>query len=288
MVRHASRPSSRDYCDRRRAATLLKHSVDLPAGILDSDDAKAAVGRAAAGKKLWPLIAIGKGDAKSLVNAIRLDGTALRDSDANRWQHVAAVLANALRRREIDARWDAFGRDIGMWAGDQRRRSIEFCRSMLAVCDEARAQSASLHSITANAFSLEVLSGNSSLCAALANQIRSAATAARLAAVEQERRRVRALFDNSSDRTSALVRQLLDDVIGKGAAGPDKVAAVWNGILKTSRRSKGSSPRFRGSRIICSHYRQRRCADVGKAVEEREGRSRRRPGHTGRLARCLG
>ena len=213
-------------------ATLLKHSVDLPAGILDSDDAKAAVGRAAAGQKLWPLIAIGKGDAKSLVNAIRLDGTALRDSDANRWQHVAAVLANALRRREIDARWDAFGRDIGMWAGDQRRRSIEFCRSMLAVCDEARAQSASLHSITANAFSLEVLSGNSSLCAALANQIRSAATAARLAAVEQERRRVRALFDNSSDRTSALVRQLLDDVIGKGAAGPDKVAAVWNGILK--------------------------------------------------------
>ena len=232
VVRHASRPSSRDYCDRRRAG--------MPAQAFSRSTRRHSRQRrcqsggrsAAAGQKLWPLIAIGKGDAKSLVNAIRLDGTALRDSDANRWQHVAAVLANALRRREIDARWDAFGRDIGMWAGDQRRRSIEFCRSMLAVCDEARAQSASLHSITANAFSLEVLSGNSSLCAALANQIRSAATAARLAAVEQERRQVRALFDNSSDRTSALVRQLLDDVIGKGAAGPDKVAAVWNGILK--------------------------------------------------------
>ena len=209
-------------------ATLLKHSVDLPAGILDSDEAKAAIGRAAAGQKLWPLIAIGKWDVKLLVNAIKFDGTALKDNDAKRWQHVAAVLANALRRREVHARWDAFSKE----AGGQEHTSFEFCQRMLEVADKARAQSALLSSIIANAFSLDTLSGDPNLCGALAGQIRASATAARLAAVEHERRRVRALFDNSSDRTSALVRQLLDDVIGKGSAEPDKVAAIWNGILK--------------------------------------------------------
>jgi hypothetical protein len=211
---------------------LFKRSVDLPPSILDNDDAKAAIGRASTGQKLWPLLAIGKGDAKALISDVKLDGMPLKEGDTNGWQHVAAVLANALRQREVYARWDAFAREIGIWAGDQRRTTIEFCRSLLAVSEEAKVQSALLSSVSANAFSLETLSGDPSLCSALANQIRAAATSARLARVEQERRRVRALFENGSDRTSALVRQLLDEVVGKGAAASDKITAVWGGVLK--------------------------------------------------------
>src|SRR4029453_18786399 len=164
-------------------AKLLRSSVDLPPGALDNDDAKAAIGRAASGQRLWPLVAVGKGDAKALVGAIRLDGSPLKDGDIEGWKHVATVLANAMRQRETHARWDAFARSIGIPDGGQRRTSIEFCRRMLAACDAARAQSELLSSIVARAFNLEALANNPSLCAALAAQIRAAGSPARLAPV---------------------------------------------------------------------------------------------------------
>ena len=213
-------------------ATLLKRSVDLPPGLLDNDDAKAAIGRAASGQRMWPLVSVGKGDAKALVGAIRLDGSPPKDGDAEGWKHVAAVLANAMRQRETHARWDAFARSVGIPDGGQRRTAIEFCRSMLAACDAARAQSDLLSSVVAKAFNLEALANNPSLCAALAAQIRAAASAARLAAVDKERRRVRSLFENKGDRTSALVLQLLDEVIGSGDVQAGKVAGLWRSVLR--------------------------------------------------------
>ena len=181
---------------------------------------------------MWPLVSVGKGDAKALVGAIRLDGSPLKDGDAQGWKHVAAVLANAQRQRETHARWDAFARSVGIPDGGQRRTSIEFCRSMLAACDAARAQSDLLSTIVAKAFNLEALANNPSLCAALAAQIRAAASAARLAAVDKERQRVRSLFENKGDRTSALVLQLLDEVIGSRDVQAAKVAGLWRSVLR--------------------------------------------------------
>jgi AAA domain-containing protein len=220
-----------DETDEERAK-LLKRAVDLPAGILDSEDATAAIGRAASGQRMWPLVAVGKGNAKGLVGAVRLDGSPPKDGDAEGWKHVAAVLANAMRQRETHARWDAFARSAGIPDGGQRRTPIEFSRGMLAACDAARAQSQLLSSIVAKAFNLDALASNPSLCAALAAQIRAAASAARLAAVDKERRWVRSLFENKGDRTSALVLQLLDDVIGSGDVQAGKVAGLWRSVLR--------------------------------------------------------
>jgi hypothetical protein len=213
-------------------AKLLSRSVDLPPGLLDNDDAKAAIGRAASGQRMWPLVTVGKGDAKALVGAIRLDASPLKDGDAQGWKHVAAVLANAQRQRETHARWDAFAKSVGIPDGGQRRTSIEFCRSLLAACDAARAQSDLLSTIVAKAFNLEALANNPSLCAALAAQIRAAASATRLAAVDKERQRVRSLFENKGDRTSALVLQLLDEVIGSRDVQAAKVAGLWRSVLR--------------------------------------------------------
>ena len=213
-------------------ATLLKRSVDLPRGMLDNEDAKAAIVRAAAGEKLWSLIAFGKSEAKALVNSIRLDGARPKENDATGWQHVAAVLANALRQREVVARWDAFARDIGVPVDAQRRTVIEFFQNLLIVSNEARSQSAFLGTVIGKQFGLESLSTDPQFCAGLAKQIRAASTAARLAAVGQERQRIRALFDGKSDRTSILVQQMLDDVIGRRSAESGKIAAVWRSVLK--------------------------------------------------------
>ena len=49
------------------------------------------------------------------------------------------------------------------------------------------------------------------------------ATSLRLATVEKERERLLNLFQGA-DRTSALVRQLFEDVIGKPSVTPDRVS----------------------------------------------------------------
>ena len=128
-------------------AGLLKHSVELPAGFLDNEDAKAAVARGAAGEKLWFLMAIGKGDAKSLIGAIKYDGAQVKDRDVDAWKHIDAVLGNAFKQGSF--RPDAFARDIGVPNDAQRRLTIEAFRKMLSAADAAKAQSTLLASIVA-------------------------------------------------------------------------------------------------------------------------------------------
>ena len=77
---------------------------------------------------------------------------------------------------------------------------------------------------------METLANDPAFCIALAKQLRAAATSMRLAAVEQDRRRLLQLFQGD-DRTSVVARQLYENVIGKPSVTADKVASVWNGLL---------------------------------------------------------
>ena len=125
----SSRESANAWCDRLREriaewaaidaerAALLKRSVELPDGLIDNADACDAVSRGAKGQKLWPFMALGKGTAKALVGEILLDGAPVREEDIEGWRHVAAVIANTVRQREVQARWDAFAKEIGAPAG---------------------------------------------------------------------------------------------------------------------------------------------------------------------------
>ena len=61
---------------------------------------------------------------------------------------------------------------------------------------------------------MEALANDPAFCMALAKQLRAAATSMRLAAVEQDRRRLLQLFQGD-DRTSVVARQLYENVIGK-------------------------------------------------------------------------
>ena len=77
---------------------------------------------------------------------------------------------------------------------------------------------------------MEMLANDPTLCAAVAKQIRAAATSMRLAAVEQDRRRLLQIFQGD-DRTSDLARQFIDKFLGKPSVTPDKVSSIWNGFL---------------------------------------------------------
>jgi len=233
---------SNAWCDRLREriaewatvdaerAALLKRSVELPEGLIDNADACDAVSRGAKGQKPWPLMALGKGTAKALVGAILLDGAPVRDEDTEGWRHTAAVIANAVRQREVRARWDAFAREIGAPAGSNARSAADLAGKILRICDDARGKSALLASLVADAFTIETLANDATLCGAVAKQIRAAATSMRLAAVEQDRRRLSQIFQGG-DRTSDLARQFIDKFLGKPGVTSDKVRSIWTGLL---------------------------------------------------------
>ena len=230
------------WCDRLREridewsaadaerAKLLRRSVELPDGLIDNVDACEVVGRATKGQKLWPLMALGKSAAKALVSAIRIDGAAVKEDNAEAWRHVAAVISNAVKQREARARWDAFAKEVGAPTGVQAKAAIDLATKLLRICDDARGKSALLAALITDAFSIETLANDANLCVAVAKQIRASGNSLRLAAVEQDRRRLLGLFPGD-DRTSVLAQQLLNEVLGKSSITSDKVAAVWNGIL---------------------------------------------------------
>ena len=110
MWRKAVRGEQNPWCDRLRELIneaaevdaerggVLRRSVELPTEILDNEEARAAISRAVAGQKPWRPISLGKGEAKALVAAIKVDAAAVRDGDTETWRHVAAVVGNALRQ----------------------------------------------------------------------------------------------------------------------------------------------------------------------------------------------
>lgn len=212
-------------------ASLLRRASQIPAGLLEDPEACEAVARAAAGQKLWPLVAIGKGAAKTLVSSIRLDGASIRDDDLPAWRHVAAVLANLARQREARARWESFAREIGAPAAENTKAAIDLAAALVAICDEARKQQGVLASVTANAFSIEGLAADPDLCRTLAHQIRAAASASRLAAAGHERQRLLEIF-SGSDRTSLLVRQLVTEALGGAGVASERLVGAWNGVLR--------------------------------------------------------
>jgi very-short-patch-repair endonuclease len=228
--------------DAERAA-LLKRSVELPSGLIESADAYEAVSRAAAGQKLWPLMTLGKGAAKALVGSIRLDGRPIKEDDQGGWHHVAAAIANAVRQREIRARWEAFAREIGAPATDNPKQVVDFARQVLLICDEARKQRALLGLVLGNGFAIENVADDPELCKSLAKQIRAAASSVRLAAAEQHRRQLLQLFDGD-DRTSVLARQLVEEAIGNSKLASDRVAGTWSAILKLLEQLKALAGDF--------------------------------------------
>lgn len=257
LLLSAIRGEQNSWCDRLRerldeaaevTATqveLLRRSVELPPNLLDNHEARGAIMRAAAGQKLWPLIAFGKSEPKALVAAIRIDGAAVPEGDTISWVHVNAVLFNVLREREAKARWDAFAKEIGAPFGQSNRdykATVEFCQALVTVCDNARDQSTLLSSIVANAFTTEQVFKNANLCNGLAQQIRAAVASLRLSAAEQDRHRVLGLF-SGSDLTSVLVQRLFSEVLGKTSSA-QKVATVWSQILKRLADLKARSRDF--------------------------------------------
>src|SRR5712671_352481 len=151
----------------------MRRSVTIAAGLIDHPDAREAIVRAASGQRLWSLMSIGKGAAKGLVAEVRINGGPVKDDDAVAWQHVQAVILNLVRQRELRAQWDAFAPEVGAPLWVNAKPSIEPAKSVLKICDDARANASSLSAVISNEFATERLANDPVLCEAISNQIRA-------------------------------------------------------------------------------------------------------------------
>jgi very-short-patch-repair endonuclease len=224
-------------------AQLMRRAVTVPEGILDNFDARDAIERAAAGQRLWSIVAIGKGEAKTLVASIRVNGGPLKDADVAIWQHVKAVIANLQRQRDLRAQWDEFATEVGCPRHVEAKTSIDLARTTLKACQAARSNAGALSSLTSDEVTLARVANDPGLCEAVAEQIRAAAASIRLASAELYREQTLAKF-KGDDRTSTLARQLFEEVLGRPAVASDKVSQVWSGLLRRFGRLKELSIDF--------------------------------------------
>jgi hypothetical protein len=212
-------------------AALARRSVQFPEGFLDNDDARAAVIRAAAGERLWPIFSINKGAAKTLVADIKLDGASMRGDDLEGWRHIAAVMAHATRLQEITARWIAFASEVGAPTAPSPKGSVDLAYTVIRIADTVYAYKEHLSTIVAASIGSDDLIGNPELCRSVADQIKAAASAVRLATVREHIRRTLSALQ-ASDRTSAAARQFFERAVGNPDLPAEKIESFWRNALQ--------------------------------------------------------
>ena len=204
---HFAALSSRDepnaWCDRLREriaewaavdaerAQLLRRSVELPDGLIDNADACERGKPRREGTKALAAHGAGQGSGESAGRRYSVG----RRAGKGRGHRGLASRGRGHREHRAAKRGEsAVGcvRKRNRCAGSEamRRSAVDLARKVLHICDDARGKSALLGSLVSDAFSIETLANDPSLCAAVAKQIRASATSVRLAAVEQDRQRL--------------------------------------------------------------------------------------------------
>lgn len=218
--------------------------VELPQGLIGNQDAREAVSRAASGERLWPILTIGKGEAKSLVSTIRLDGVPVQEGDTEGWLHIASFISYMLRRQQITARWHAFVAEAGVPRTNKPLTALDTARRVVAVADGARILRNRLSAIASNAVTLDQLLDDPHRCRSLAQQIRAASSALRLSRARQHVRRTAELFEHGSDPTSKLTRQFVAQAVGRREWTSDKIEDAWRHVLKRAGMLRGLAGDF--------------------------------------------
>ncbi len=207
-------------------ARLAGPAVELPPGILDDAEARAAIARARRGERLWPLVSLGHGAARERVAAVRVRGRAPGKSGDD-WAAVDDAVALAEARRALGARWRHFAAEAGAPAADgDPAAAARFLGRVAALAPLFEALGPAARRLPAPA----ALAGDPAGTGALAAQLDAAAASARLVGVAERIAAAAASFPGE-DRTSVMARQILERLVGRADLPADKVAALWRALL---------------------------------------------------------
>ena len=217
-----------------RRAAIAAQAVDIPPALLDDPEARGAVERGARGERPFALLTLGKAASKGLVAAIRLRGAALREGDREGWGHVRARIEAADAARGLDSRWRAFVEGVGA-PTSAPLADLDAAAAALRQTDAIRCVLADLPGLRAAFPQFEELT-HPPAARAVAEQVRRAMEAARIAGVRATAAHVRALFEAGESRTATMVRRFFDDILGRPDVDDARIAATWRGLRQHCER----------------------------------------------------
>ncbi len=228
-------------------ARLASFAVEIPERLLDDEAGRGAVARAAAGERPWPRLSLGRSLSKDLVADIRVRGRPPGEDEAL-WQAVEAQILLQDRRFALEARWQRFANEAGLPPGQDGGSPLVAAQALLQI-DKARAALAFLGTVARELPPFATLADEPRLARALAGQIEGAAAATRLAAADASRRAAAAHFDGN-DRTSAMARQALDQLLGREDVEVGKIEAIWTALLGRIATVVEAAPAFEVIRSV--------------------------------------
>jgi very-short-patch-repair endonuclease len=218
-------------------------TIDIPGGLLEDEEACKAITRAANGERLWPLLSLGKGQSKALVELVTFDGKPIREQDTTIWNHVAERIVYFNHWDDADVRWQAFVVQCGAAKCDSTI-TLGQSRALLRSVAIAREAQESLPRITLGAPAFEQLSESPSLALALADQIGAAIGAVRLAKAREEISRASKRFEKGTDQTSIFTKDHLAKSVGNPDIAADDLASDWQSTLSKLERIAELRPAF--------------------------------------------
>ncbi|WP_131194912.1 AAA domain-containing protein [Lichenihabitans psoromatis] len=215
-------------CDAARAR-IATHAVDLPPGLLDDAEARAAIARVVRGDRLWSMFSIGKAQAKALIASIRLRGSPIKEDDETGWRFVEARIELALHARDLDARWRAFAADVG--AGPSDGATLPTAARAMQHLKQARDAFRNLPGLPSTAPAFDAIAADPAQARALAAQLRQAIEAVRLETIRSTAVRIAALFDEGEERTTVMARRFFADVLGRESVDATRIGPAWRSLL---------------------------------------------------------
>lgn len=130
------------------------------------------------------------------------------------------------------ARWQSFSIEVGAPTAPNPKAIVDLAHNVIHAADNAYAHRTHLSLVVSGTIALDQLCEDPDLCRSLADQIRAAAGAMRLAAVHEHIRRTAAPFHRGSDRTSATLRQFFEQAVGNAAVSGEKIETIWRSALQ--------------------------------------------------------
>ncbi len=147
------------------------------------------------------------------------------------------------REREMTVRWAGVLKEIGVAHDGREQETLALGRKLVHAREKIPNLRKLLAAITGDLVKFEDLAKDGALCDALARQLRIAIGTIGLASVDQDRRRLKDLFEDDG-RMSVLTRQFIGEAIGNPAIPEGRIKLLWSGVLQRLDQIKALSAEF--------------------------------------------
>lgn len=158
-----------------RQVEFSNHVYDFPRELIHDEIAREAIGRAANGEKLWPLLKLGHRESKELVSKIKFDGETVRPEAVSSWGAIKKRLRFLDELELFGKSWKAFLSDINQ-DPTQHAQALNASEELLQKLASAGHALSQLCQVLIECPAISVFEQDPKLCREVASQLRDYVT----------------------------------------------------------------------------------------------------------------